>query len=216
MNKLDLNVGCMLNMQLLTGEKEQRYEVKLIGYVEDETLLVTMPRVNGILAKIFVKDEYIVRAFKGKNIYAFKTNIEHISSIPFHYLHLKYPKSIENVEIRKAERAQVSLQTQVMAQGKKSWGVIKDISASGAMLMVYDAVPNLQEHLELSFDVTVGGVEREVHLVALPRNAKKVERHDKKGTAYLYGLEFVDPPQDAMVYVQAYVYEQLLKARDGK
>ena len=215
MKKLDLNVGCVLNMQLLTGEREHRYEVKLIGYVEDETILVTMPRVNGVLAKIFVKDEYIVRAFKGKNIYAFKTNIVHISSIPFHYLHLKYPKLIENVEIRKAERAQVSLQTQIMAQGKKSWGVIKDISASGAMLMVYEAVTNLQEHVELFFDVTVGGVEREVHLVAMPRNIKKAERQDKKGTIYLYGLEFVEPPQDAMVYIQAYVYEQLLKARDA-
>ena len=213
MNKLDLNVGCILNMQLLTGAQEQRYEVKLIGYVEDETILVTMPRINGVLAKVFVKDEYIVRAFKGKNIYAFKTNIVHISSFPFHYLHLKYPRIIENVEVRKAERAQVSLQTQVLAQGRKSWGVIKDISSSGAMLMVYDAISNLQEHLELFFDVSVGGVEREVHLVAISRNVKKAERQDKKGTIYLYGLEFIEPPEDAMVLVQAYVYEQLLKAQ---
>jgi c-di-GMP-binding flagellar brake protein YcgR len=205
----------MLNMQLLTGEKEQRYEVKLIGYLEDESILVTMPRVNGILAKIFVKDEYIVRAFKGKNIYAFKTHIIYINSIPFHYLHLRYPKVIENVEIRKAERAQVSLQARVVTQGKKSWGMIKDISSSGAMLMVYDEITHLQEHVELFFDVTVGGVERGIHLIAIARNMKKAEREDNKGILYLYGLEFIEPPQDAIVYVQAYVYEQLLKARDG-
>lgn len=214
MNKLDLNVGCILNMQLLTGEREHRYEVKLIGYIEDETILVTMPRIDDVLAKIFIKDEYIVRGFKGKNIFAFKTNIIHINSVPFHYLHLKYPKIIENIEVRKAERAQVSLQAQVLAQGKKSWGVIKDISASGVMLMVYDAVINPNEHVELFFDVAIGGVEREVHFVAMSRNVKKVEREDKKEVVYLYGLEFIEPPTDAIIFVQAYVYEQLLKTQD--
>jgi len=214
MKKLDLNVGSTLNMQLLTGERVQRYEVKLIGYVEDETIIVTMPRINDVLAKIFPNDEYIVRGFKGKNIYAFKTSIMHINSIPFHYMHLKYPKTIENVEVRKAERAQVSLQAQVMVQGKKSWGVIRDISSSGVMLMVYNEIADANEHVELFFDVAIGGVEREIHLVALIRNMKKTNREDKEGFIYLYGLEFIEPPADAVVFVQGYVYEQLLHARN--
>ncbi|MDH5179369.1 MAG: flagellar brake protein [Gammaproteobacteria bacterium] len=214
MEKIDLNIGALLNMQLLSGEGKQRYEVKLIGMLPGESLLVSMPRINGILPKIFPHDEYIVRHFAGKNIIAFKTSVLMVCQIPYHYIHLKYPETLESVTVRQSERIDVHVTTQVSIQDKKILGTIRDISATGAMILMPEKSTTLDEHVELFFDLTMGNIERSIHLVAIVRNIRdSTENNGAK--CCRYGVEFIDPSEADVVFVYGYVYEQLLKKRDG-
>lgn len=214
MEDLELNVGMTLNMQLLVGVSKRRHDVQVIGYVKDETVLVTMPRENGALAKLFPHDEYIVRYFKGRNIIAFKTKILHVAKVPFWYVHLEYPQKLEKVEIRQAERIRISLTAQTLVDGKKYWSVIRDLSASGAQLVVNDDIGQAGEHIELFFDLNIGDIEREVHLVALIRNARSNMNESTGKPEFRYGVEFMDPSEQDVIFVQGFVYEQLLNHRE--
>lgn len=214
MEKLDFNIGVLLNMQLLTGEGKQRYDVHLIGMLPGESLLVSMPRVNGILPKIFPHDEYIVRYFEGKNIIAFKTSVLLVCQIPYYYIHLEYPKNLESVTVRQAERIDISVTTQVTRQDKKLLGTIKDISSSGAMILLNEEIGAQDDHIELFFDLQLGEIDKSVHMVAIIRNVKVCENPKGQDQQYRYGLEFIDPSEQDVVFLQGYVYEQLLHKRD--
>lgn len=216
MEDLDLTIGMSLNMELLAGSAKRRHDVQVIGYVNGETLMVTMPRENGALAKIFPNDEYIVRYFKGRNIIAFKTRVQYVTKIPFWYLHLEYPNKLEKVEIRQAERIHISLTAQTLVEGKKHWSVIRDISAGGAFVAVHNPIGQIGEHVELFFDLKIGEIEREVHLVGLIRNIREGKNSETGKAEYCYGVEFMDPSEQDVVFVQGFVYEQLLKNRDNE
>lgn len=214
MEDLDINIGMSLNMQLLVGGSTRRHDVNVIGYLKGDSLLVTMPRENGALAKIFPHDEYIVRYFKGKSIFAFKTKIVHVAKIPYYYLHLEYPSTVEKVEIRQAERIRISLTAQTLAGGEKHWSVIRDISAGGALVVINEDIARPGDHIELFFDLKIGDIEREVHLVALVRNSRPGTNETTGKPEYCYGVEFIDPSEHDVVFVQGFVYEQLLNNRN--
>lgn len=214
MEKLDINIGDLLNMQLLIGEGKQRHDVHLIGMLPGESLLVSMPRVNGILPKIFPHDEYIVRYFAGTNIIAFKTSVLMICQIPYHYIHLTYPDKLESVTVRQAERINVSVTTQLIWGENKLLGTIKDISATGAMIVSNEEITAKEEHIELFFDLHLGDIQRGVHLVAVIRNVRTEQAENGQGKSYRYGVEFIDPSEQEVIFVQGFVYEQLLYKRD--
>ena len=214
MDHLDINIGSALNLQLLSGEGKQRYDVHLIGMLPGKSLLITMPRVNGALPKIFAQDEYIVRYFAGKDITAFRTSVLLVCQIPYHYIHLNYPKVIENVTVRQAERIDISITAQVNYQGKKILGTIKDISASGAMLTAAEEIGQAGDPLELFFDMQLGEIKKDVHLIAIIRNVKKNAPDENSRQPFRYGVEFVDPSEQDVIFVQGFVYEQLLRKRE--
>lgn len=215
MDELDIDIGMNLNMQLLIGESKRRHDVQVIGYLKGKSFLVTMPRENGALAKIFPHDEYIVRYFKGRNIIAFKTKILHVSKIPYFHLHLEFPTQLEKVEIRQAERINISVTAQALIMGQKHWSVIRDLSAGGAQVVINDQVGKEGDHLELFFDLKIGEIEREIHLVAMIRNVRKTKNKDTGKDEYRYGVEFMDPSEQEVVFVQGFVYEQLLIHREN-
>jgi len=214
MEDFDINIGMNLNMQLLVGESRRRHEVQVIGYLKGESFLVTMPRESGALAKIFPNDEYIVRYFKGKNIIAFKTKILHVATIPYYHLHLEFPKELEKITVRQAERINLSINAQTLMMGEKYWSVIRDLSGGGAQVIINDEIGNPGDHIELFFDLNIGEIEREIHLVALIRNVRKNKNELTDKVEYCYGVEFMDPSEQDVVFVRGFVYEQLLIERD--
>lgn len=213
MEDLELTIGMGLNMQLMTGEAKRRHDVQVIGSLVGESVLVTMPRENGTLAKIFPHDEYVVRYFRGKNIIAFKTKVLHVATIPFYHLHLAYPKVLEKVEVRQNERINITVNAQTMVDSQKHWSVIRDLSTGGAQVVVYNDVGKPEDHIELYFDLKIGDIEREIHLVAIIRNVRKEDDLASGKTEYRYGVEFIDPSEEDAVFVQGFVYENLLKGR---
>ncbi len=52
MPELALDIGDILQLQFLGDDSEARYYVKVIGYLEDRSLLVTMPQSQGKLMRV--------------------------------------------------------------------------------------------------------------------------------------------------------------------
>ncbi len=205
--------GDALQLQPLLDGQTERFSVNVIGVMKPKSLLVTPPMVDGKL--IFVRDgqTYLVRAFSGLNVCAFKAKILKSQLQPFPYLHLSYPDSVQAMRIRKTMRAPASIIVAVheTETGRQSGaGKIIDLSVGGARMYSPMKVGVKDQTLWLSFKVMLGDMEEYVKTPAVVRAVG--EEDDEQGKRmHVYGLQFGELMQSQRLIIMNLVYQHLLK-----
>lgn len=212
-----LQIGDALQLQPLGDANAPRHYVKLIGFAKPASVLVSTPKVDG--AYIFVRDgqSYVVRAFSGKNAYAFSTSVVRSVAVPYPYLHLSYPKDVRALVVRRGARAKVNLiasARKVDAQGQESAEAaaasIRNVSISGAMLASPHPLGLQGDTIRLSFKITLADIVSLVTLDALIR-AVNPAGEDLGPGMIGYGLEFVGGEAQDRITLTAFVYQKLLE-----
>lgn len=205
--------GDALQLQPLLEGQTERFSVHVIGIMKPKSLLVTAPIVDGKL--IFVRDgqTYLVRAFSGLNVCAFKARILKSQLQPFPYLHLAYPDSVQAMRIRKAMRAPASIIVAVheTEDGRQSGaGKIIDLSVGGARMYAPMKIGVKDQTLWLSFKVKLGDMEEYVKTPAIIRAVS--EEDDELGKRMnVFGLQFGELAQSQRLIIMNLVYQHLLK-----
>lgn len=205
--------GDALQMQPLLEGQVERYTVRVIGIMRPKSVLVTAPVVDGKL--IFVRDgqTYLVRAFSGLNVCAFKAKVLKAQLQPFPYLHLSYPDSVQAMRIRKNMRAPANIIVAVH-EGEEARqtgaGRIVDLSVGGARLQSPGVIGVKDQTLWLSFKVNLGDMEEYVKTPAVIRSIGVEE--DEQGKAMnTYGVQFGDLNQSQRLIIMNLVYQHLLR-----
>jgi len=178
-----------------------------------KSLLVSAPLVDGKL--IFIKDgqTYLVRAFSGLNVCAFKTKVLKSQLQPFPYLHLSWPDGVQAMRIRKAMRAPASIivAVQESEEGRQTGaGRIVDISVGGAKILSPNALGYKDQHLWLSFKVRLGDMEEYVKTPAIIR-AVGEETDDQGKVMKSFGIQFGELQPAQRLIIMNLVYQYLLK-----
>ncbi|MEW5770123.1 MAG: flagellar brake protein [Pseudomonadota bacterium] len=205
--------GDVLQMQPLQEGQTERWTVRVIGLLKGKSLLVTAPVVDGKL--IFIKDgqTFLVRAFSGLNVCAFKARVLKSQLQPYPYLHLSWPDSVQAMRIRKAMRAPVNIIVAVLdtEDGRQSGsGKIVDISVGGAKLLAPTRLGYKDDKIWLSFKVTLGDMEEYVKTPAIIRTIG--EETDEQGrTMKAYGMQFGELNQSQRLIIMNVVYHHVLK-----
>jgi c-di-GMP-binding flagellar brake protein YcgR len=205
--------GDALQLQPLLEGQTERFSVHVIGVMKPKSLLVTAPIVDGKL--IFVRDgqTYLVRAFSGLNVCAFKARILKSQLQPFPYLHLAYPDSVQAMRIRKAMRAPASIIVAVheTEEGRQTGaGKLIDLSVGGARMYSPMKVGVKDQTLWLSFKVKLGDMEEYVKTPAVVRAVG--EEDDEQGKRMnVFGLQFGELAQSQRLIIMNLVYQHLLK-----
>jgi c-di-GMP-binding flagellar brake protein YcgR len=202
-----------LQLQPLLEGQTERFTVRVIGMMKPKSVLVTAPMVDGKL--IFVRDgqTYLVRAFSGLNVCAFKAKVLKAQLQPFPYLHLSYPDSVQAMRIRKAMRAPASIIVAVheSEDGRQTGaGRIVDISVGGAKLLSPMVIGKKDQALWLSFKVKLGDMEEYVKTPAIIRSLG--EEDDEQGKPMKsFGIQFGELNQAQRLIIMNLVYQHLLK-----
>lgn len=205
--------GDALQLQPLLDGQTERFSVNVIGVMKPRSLLVTAPMVDGKL--IFVRDgqSYLVRAFSGLNVCAFKAKILKSQLQPFPYLHLSYPDSVQAMRIRKTMRAPASIIVAVHeteAGRQTGAGKIIDLSVGGARMYSPMKVGVKDQSIWLSFKVKLGDMEEYVKTPAIIRAVG--EEDDEQGKRmHVFGLQFGELAQSQRLIIMNLVYQHLLK-----
>jgi c-di-GMP-binding flagellar brake protein YcgR len=205
--------GDTLQLQPLLEGQTERFSVSVIGVMKPKSVLVTAPMVDGKL--IFVRDgqTYLVRAFSGLNVCAFKARILKSQLQPFPYLHLSYPDSVQAMRIRKAMRAPVSIIVAVhdSEDGRQSGaGKIIDLSVGGARMYSPMKIGVKDQSIWLSFKVMLGDMEEYVKTPAVIRAVG--EEDDEQGKRMnVFGLQFGELAQSQRLIIMNLVYQHQLK-----
>ncbi len=205
--------GDALQLQPLLEGQTERFTVHVIGVMKPKSVLVTMPIVDGKL--IFVRDgqTYLVRAFSGLNVCAFKARVLKSQLQPFPYLHLSYPDAVQAMRIRKAMRAPASLIVAVRQseEGKQiGAGKLVDISVGGARMLSPMQIGRKDDNLWLSFKVRLGDMEEYVKTPVVIRS--EGEEDDEQGKRMKsFGIQFGELGQSQRLIIMNLVYQHLLK-----
>lgn len=199
-------VGETLHMQAL-NESEQRFVVKLIGYIKGKSVLVTAPMVDGKYVLIRDNQTFVVRAFQGKKAFAFTVIALKSVFSPHPYLHLSYPRHINSSVIRHDARASVKIIASVSFNNpdRTAAATLLDLSLGGSSGILKQAVAEKGEVGTVSFKINVVGNEGLLTIDFIVRSVGPNEEAD----GYRYGFEFQNlTPQNKLI-LSAFVHQTI-------
>lgn len=184
-----------------------RYTVKLIGYVKNQSILVTAPKIDGRGAIIRDGQTFIVRAFPGKKAYAFTASALKSVYTPHAYLHLSYPKVVRCTAIRQSSRATVKIIASVSIgePEQTSAAVLSDISMGGTSGLLKKEVGKKNDRGVIKFKVTTAGEDALLALPVIVRSIAETENTQE----FRYGFEFVDVAAQSKIILSSFVYQTL-------
>lgn len=210
---LKLMPGDVLHLQSMVEGQSDRYTVRVIGLMRGKSVLVSAPALEGKLIFVREAQPFLIRAFSGQSVYAFKARVLKVHHTPFSYLHLSYPDSVQVMRIRKAMRAPAQLIAAISdREGGRSLGAgrIVDISVGGARLHAGRELAIPAGELHVSFKILLDEHEEYVSTPATVRSIS--EEEDDRGTRVrAVGLQFESLLPQQRLAIMNLVYQHMLK-----
>lgn len=215
-NSLELrnSIGETLQLQFSPGNSDERYYVKLLGFLEDRSIIVTTPRLNGAALKIPAEQLFIVRMISGNSAQGFTATALHSSTRPYPHLHLTYPKNLESITVRKAERVNCKLIVSVQNEeperslGEGKSASMQDISTAGSQLFTTESIGIKGDTITINSKVSVANIEQYLTISGVIRRVVEAE---KEGDKFEYGVEFILLEDKDKLLLHGFVYEQMMK-----
>lgn len=209
-----LRVGDRLLLSPPVKVSSERFPVRLVGYVEGVSVLVTHPYERFLRLPLHEGDEVVMRAFVAQSAFGFSTWVEKIYAAPFDHLHLSFPESVQGMAVRKAPRVKMRIIASVnnlsQGAGENMPGIIANISASGVLLDSPHPLAEKNDRMRLAFKVELHGMEAFLTVEGVARNVWMGEAAEGQKATFHHGIEFVDlDPSDQMI-LQSLVYQHMI------
>jgi c-di-GMP-binding flagellar brake protein YcgR len=204
-----LRVGDPMYMQ--SSPEAPRLVIKLIGYLKNKGLVVTVPESESELVMLRDGQSFIVRFFSGQNAYAFTTVVVKQTSVPYPHVHLSYPKEVRGREIRKGSRVDIELIAAIATEpggGHTASGKIVNLSIGGGALRAKTRFGEKDHLINVKFKVLVGELPSYVSFDCVIRGI--TEDADPSGMPYLHGLQFLNPDPAMSLALTAFVYQKIV------
>lgn len=208
---MHLKVGQKMYLALSntnSGKPSNPYATSMIGYVQNSTLMVTMPLSAQLIGEPFVEaDQVHIRLVNGQNAYKFSVYIDKIIKIPFKYLHLSFPKNIQGQSIRKSRRIKCDYQTTI-AENSLSANIV-DLSIYGAGINSILPLGTLNSVVTLSFTILVHDREIPIFIKAIIKSTKQSYKNDQK--LIFSGVEFTEIKPDQEFTLRHLIYQEIVE-----
>jgi c-di-GMP-binding flagellar brake protein YcgR len=186
---------------------EQSAVARLIGYVNDQSLLVTMPDTRNWSGPPIEGDIFSIRAFSGRHAYSFVTDVIKRAVSPFEYLHLNFPRRITARQIRNAERVATMLDARIIEGAQPVPVKVTNFSASGAEIRAPEPVRAVGDALAVEITLDIHAVRTPVLVDAVIRSVSEIA-----GSAeYAYGVQFIDINAQTSILLKSFVYQHLVE-----
>lgn len=214
---MHLRVGERIQVQPPANVSCERYVVKLIGYVDKVSVLVTAPYENGLRVPLRENDTLVARIFSAQKAFGFSTSVERVCKIPYDYLHLAFPEHVQGSVVRKSPRVRtriiVSISTPEAATADdRSSGLIVNLSADGALVKARQPLAANGGTLGLAFRVNLHNVDAYLTINAVVRSAFGDDGKGEDGTPmFSHGVQFRDLAPNDSVILQSLIYQQMIE-----
>lgn len=222
-DSLNLHIGDPLVLMDLAGDGNTRYSVRVIGYVEDKSLLVSTPRVRGAPVLIREGQVFGVRLRESNRVVGFTTHVIRSNQSPFPYLHLHPPQEMESIVVRGEPRVPIELLVAVAERvGEEDYAesrpaMLSDLSTTGCRLLAAGALAETGARVRIAARLPVVEVHRDVALHGEIRSVSRVRSEDDAETVetFQHGVAFDACDDDARILLEAVLYEHMSKPLEG-
>lgn len=213
-SEIGLNMGDPLQIQPLSSHENERYYVKLVGLVKNESIILTTPIVDGHVLLLRDGQDFILRMFSGKNAYACKATILRVCNTPYPYLHLSYPTQVQGVSVRNTARMKTKMIASVSKPGEgenneKCSATITDLSLTGAKLDAPAPLGKLGEELKATFRIKTSLLDTYLAITCIIRRIDP-PRSVEGSSVVEHGLQFMNMEVQDILAIQHLLYLQLI------
>lgn len=189
---------------------QMHYYARLIGYIKDLSILVSIPLVGGQRVVMTDGERVEVRMLTGSNILVFQSLVLRVCVSPTHYMHLEYPAKARIQRLRRSPWARVNLAASVIdAQGSMEMGQVVNLSRDGAKLVMPRPVGASGERLRLSFRAAVDEQETRLILNAVIQHVRAAKAASNWPDMLEVGIEFHDISPKDMLWLNCLVYRRI-------
>ncbi len=204
-----IGIGDIVQLQDFASARQHHY-VKLIGYLNKKSVLVSHPMQDEKLLFVKKGESFLVRGFSGTKTYEFTADVINVCLAPFPYLHLSFPPKISTVNMRSALRAKIKLVCSVRSKADSpTTATIEDMSISGARIHSKTEFGQVGDEVEVSFRLPVDGEEQLFVVPAIIRNEGSVADGVGEEKLILSGLEFHQPDGYERTLLHNFIYKSL-------
>ncbi|MHB9116881.1 MAG: flagellar brake protein [Burkholderiales bacterium] len=215
---MKLKVGDRLQLQPPAQLTQERFLVKVVGYLNGSSLLMTVPTtVNGLRLQLREGEKVVMRSFSGQNVFGFSSTIERLCKIPYEYMHLSFPEKIQGMLVRKAPRIKTHIVVAVQKSGagkesEKITGLIANMSASGAALDAKQPLGENGDVLTLAFRVNLHDIDTYLSIRAVIKAILTGgNANPPKPDIIRHGIEFQDLQANERIIIQSLIYQEMIE-----
>lgn len=208
-----LAVGDRLQIECTARTGVRRAFVRVVGYVEGVSLMVSTPVAAGRRVELVDNDPVIVRVFSRQSAFAFRASVLRACRLPFDYVHLSFPTVIQGSVIRKATRVRTQLPVRVVSQAgdEAGEGTMLNLSATGALIHTHAALGEQGAIVQLHFDALLHEVHSELRIAAEIRNVQQEPAAEGEGLEYHYGVDFHELVPENRMKIKSLVYQTIIE-----
>lgn len=204
-------IGEKIQLRLLGQDIQAYYYAHLIGYIKDQSILLTTPLLAGQRIDMNEGERVELRMLTGSNIYIFQSEILRVCTSPWHYMHLQYPNRIQLQKLRSGCRTRVRISAQVTnQQGEQLMAEISDLSAAGAQVILPRQYSLKGDHLRLSFPASADELSTSLNLDGVVKHQRPAAPGHEWGAEMLeYGIAFANVSNQDKLWLKCLVYQHI-------
>lgn len=214
-----IRIGDRIQLQLPSSYGEERVFVKVIGFLDHVSLLVTTPDFNAHRPTLREKEKVLVRGFSKQVAFAFDSIIRKVNIFPFSYLHLSFPEKIQGSLVRKDLRIKIRIiasvkQADEVNKDEKSSVIISNLSASGAYVLSKSNIFKKDQRIQITFQIKVHQIDNLMVMNAIVRNVQEEKNEAGAVIGVGLGLQFVEIEPHSSMLLQSLAYQQMIEHPD--
>lgn len=214
---MKLQINSQLQLQITSELLQERLYVKLVGYSKGKSLMVSTPLVDGKVVFMREGQSLIVRAFSGRNAFAFNSNVLRVCNMPFPYLHLAFPVKVQGVAVRKAERVRINIIASISRiQGDKNGdaqpATIVNLSPAGAMIDARQPLGEIQDQIKIVARIKMDQIDTYLDVPGIIRSITREEDTEAADFGIVHhGIQFQNLQQNDILLLQSVVYQKMIE-----
>jgi c-di-GMP-binding flagellar brake protein YcgR len=210
-NGIKPHIWEIVQIRLLERDMKRQYFSRLVGYIWDISVLATIPMDRFQHVAMTEGERVEVRMLTGRDIYVFRSQIIRTSLLPSPYMHLSFPEKVQRQHLRKAPWARINLIVTIERPNQeKCSGFVTNISDAGTQLNAPSMLGEEGQTLRLLFHVEIDGLKKDLSLQAVIRHTRELVLNRKTDPKLIeHGVEFVDPDEDAVLWLKCLVYQRI-------
>ena len=212
-----LRVGDRIQLQPPASLGTDRHIVRLLGYLDNASLMVTAPMSNGMRVPVREHDKIVARVFSSQKAFGFDCAVVRVCKMPYDYLHLSFPNLIQGAVIRKSPRIKTKIIASIARPDagngtEKQSGMIINLSADGALVKARQPLAAKSQEIALSFRVTLHNMEAYLTTKAVVRNVFEDEdKENAEALKFHHGIQFLELQPNDSVILQSLIYQQIIE-----
>ena len=198
---MHLKVGDRVQLEPPPHAQLGRLSSLVVGWVERQSLILTVPRSASGRVSLQPGELVVVRAFTGRSAYAFRCSVLRKATNPFDYLYLTFPEAIDGVGVRSSPRFRLRMPAKISSQAATAVAAwIDNMGATGASIACGEPLGRVGDRIEVAFDLVLHDVP-----VALALQSE-IRTVDDAGSVHRHGVCFVEPSPNDRLVLAAFVW----------